>query len=147
MRAKLRLLAVASGWLLCAAGAQAGLGGTLASVHEDAQAFAARSSQAVQGTATVFSQTLPNSLTVRQYVDVNGLVFAVGWEGPVLPDLERLLGPFHPVYALAVRQQKRGVSVQTPELVIESGGMMRAFNGRALLPAKLPAGIAPQDIR
>jgi hypothetical protein len=80
-------------------------------------------------------------------VDVTGLVFAVGWEGPVLPDLERLLGSFHPVYALAVRQQKRGVSIQTPELVIESGGMMRAFNGRALLPAKLPAGIAHQDIR
>jgi hypothetical protein len=51
------------------------------------------------------------------------------------------------VYALAVRQQRRGVSIQTPELVIESGGMMRSFSGRAYLPTKLVGTLAAQDIR
>jgi hypothetical protein len=80
-------------------------------------------------------------------VDHDGLVFAVAWEGPLLPDFARLLGSAYPVYQEALRQQKRGVSVQGAELVIESGGMMRAFNGRAYLPGRLPAGLTAQDIR
>jgi hypothetical protein len=133
--------------LLCTGNARAALAGDLASVQNDALAFGARTNQTVQTAATVYTLSLPNGLLVRQYVDAAGLVFAVGWEGPVLPDFERLLGPYFPVYSVAVRQQKRGVSIQTPELVIESGGMMRSFSGRALLPARLPAAIAAQDIR
>jgi hypothetical protein len=141
------LLLGALGWLLCASDARAALAGDVASVQNDAQAFAARTSQAVQAGATVYTQSLSNGLQVRQYVDAAGLVFAVGWEGPVLPDFERLLGPYYPAYMVAVRQQKRGVSIQTPELVIESGGMMRSFSGRALLPSRMPAAMASQDIR
>jgi hypothetical protein len=147
LRTRKWLLAAAMGWLLCTSDARAALASDLASVQSDAQAFGALTSQTMLAAATVYSQTLPNGLVVRQYVDAAGLVFAVGWEGPVLPDFARLLGPYYPVYTLAVRQQKRGVNIQTPELVIESGGMMRSFSGRALLPARLPAAMAPLDIR
>jgi len=95
----------------------------------------------------VYSQQLPDGQIVRQYLDATGLVIAVGWEGPVLPDFERLLGPYFQAYIVAVRQQKRGVSIKTLDLVIESGGMMRSFVGRAYLPAKIPANLAPQYIR
>jgi hypothetical protein len=80
-------------------------------------------------------------------VNAAGLVFAVGWEGPVQPDFERLLGPYFQVYAVAVRQQRRGVSVQAADVVIESGGMMRSFVGRAYLPPSVPATLPAQDIR
>jgi hypothetical protein len=80
-------------------------------------------------------------------VDANGRVFAVGWEGPTLPDFARLLGTHFSRYADAVRQQKRGVSVQAATLVIESGGRMGSFAGRAFLPAQLPARLNAQDIR
>ena len=147
VRGRQWLLAGALGCLLCTSDARAALAGDLPSVQSDAQAFAALTSQTVVAAATVYTQTLPNGLVVRQYVDSAGLVFAVAWEGPVLPDFGRLLGSYYPVYTLAVRQQKRGVNIQTPELVIESGGMMRSFSGRALLPARLPAAMAPLDIR
>jgi hypothetical protein len=65
----------------------------------------------------------------------------------VLPDFERLLGAHYATYLEAVRLQRRGVSVQGPALVIESGGMMRAFSGRAYLPNLLPRQLSAQDIR
>ncbi len=133
--------------LLWASSAWAALGGDLASVQADQQAWAASSSQSVLAGATLYSQTLPNGVTVRQYLDASGHVFAVGWSGPVLPDFARLLGLHFQAYADALRQQKHGVSVQGAALVIESGGMMRAFSGRAYLPGQLPAALTAQDIR
>jgi hypothetical protein len=123
------------------------LGADLASVEADQKAWDASSTQAVLAGATRLTQTLPDGITVRQYVDASGCVFAVAWEGPVLPDFVRLLGAHFAVYAQAVRQQKHGVSVRGADLVIESGGMMRSFSGRAYLPGKLPAGLSQQDLR
>ena len=142
-----KMLAATSISLLCAGEALAALAGDLASVGRDASAFDASTSQTAKGAATVYTQSLSNGLLVRQYVDARGLVFAVAWEGPVLPDFERLLGTAFQIYAVAVRQQKRGVTIQNPDLVIESGGMMRSFAGRAFLPAKLPPNLTVQDIR
>ena len=133
--------------LLSAGSAWAKLGGDLASVQADQLAWGASSTSAPITGATIYTQTLPNGVTVRQYVNASGLVFAVGWEGPVQPDFERLLGPHFQTYATAQRQQRRGVSVQTADVVVESGGMMRSFNGRAYLPSGLPTGLSPQDIR
>ena len=133
--------------LLWASGAWAALGGDLASVQADQQAWSASSSPSVLPGATLYSQTLANGVTVRQYLDAGGQVFAVAWSGPVLPDFARLLGPHFQAYADALRQQKHGVSVQGAALVIESGGMMRAFSGRAYLPGQLPTALTAQDIR
>ena len=133
--------------LLSAGSAWAHLGGDLASVQADQQAWGAGSSSPTITGVTVYTQALPNGVIVRQYVNASGLVFAVGWEGPVQPDFERLLGSYFQTYTTAQRQQRRGVNVQTSDIVMESGGMMRSFNGRAYLPSALPAGLAAQDIR
>ena len=89
--------------LFCASVVHAELAGDLASVSRDAQAFGATtSSQTLQGVATVYTQSIPNGVTVRQYVDAAGLVFGVAWEGPVLPDFERLLGASFQTYMATV---------------------------------------------
>ncbi len=132
--------------LLVPGSAWAFLGGDLASVQADQQAWGASVTQAAVAGATVYSQLLPNGVTVRQYVDAAGKVFGVGWEGPVQPDFERLLGSSFAAYLDALSRQRRGVSVQSAALVLESGGMMRAFTGRALLPGKLPVTLSAQDI-
>ena len=41
---------------------------------------------------------------------------------------------------------RRGVRIELPDLVVEAGGHLRAYTGRALLPALLLAGVAPADI-
>ena len=86
-------------------------------------------------------------MTVREYVDGSGNVFAVGWDGPVLPDFERLLGSHFAAYQAAMQTARRGVGIHSADLVLESGGMMRAFTGRAYLPSRLPSGFNAQDIR
>lgn len=133
--------------LCCATQVWARLGADVASVQADQQAWDASSTQTALAGATLYSQTLSNGLHVRQYADASGSVFAVAWDGPVLPDFTRLLGEHAGAYADAVRLQQRGVHVRGAALVIESGGMMRSFSGRAYLPAKLPPTVTVQDIR
>ena len=94
--------------LLSAGSAWAHLGGDLASVQADQQAWGAGSSSPTITGVTVYTQALPNGVIVRQYVNASGLVFAVGWEGPVQPDFERLLGSYFQTYTTTQRQQRRG---------------------------------------
>jgi hypothetical protein len=41
----------------------------------------------------------------------------------------------------------RLVRFESPDLVIESSGKMRAFSGRAWVPAMLPSGVTAADIQ
>lgn len=141
-----RIRLAVSALLFVGNSAWAALGGNLASVQSDQQAFAATSTLSANAGGTLYTQNLPNGLIIRQYVDAVGNVYAVAWEGPVLPDFQRLLGASYPSYQQAVLQQQRGVRLQTPTLVIESGGMMRSFVGRAYLPAQLPATLSAPNI-
>jgi hypothetical protein len=140
------LLATLLGTWLCGT-AWARLGGDVASVQADQQAWGGTTTHTWLAGTTLYTHQLPDGMQVRQYVDASGLVFAVAWEGPVLPDFERLLGASFQTYTAAQRQQKRGVNLQNVDLVIESGGMMRSFAGRAYLPPKLPVNLLARDIR
>ncbi|MCX8518023.1 MAG: DUF2844 domain-containing protein [Rhodoferax sp.] len=124
----------------------AALGSNQASVASEQQDWGATVSTSALPGATLYHLTLGNGLTVREYVDSAGTVFAIGWEGPVLPDFKRLLAAYFASYQQAVRSQQHGVNLNTPALVLESGGRMRAFVGRAYLPAKLPSGISVNAI-
>ena len=139
--------ALASGLLLASGVTHAHLGGNEASVQADGSAWQAPVT-VVRGTRfTAMTHTTPEGMKVRQFLSATGLVFAVAWDGPVLPDMERLLGGYFPPYQNALQQRKRSVRVDTPSLVVESGGMMRAFVGRAYLPDLLPAGVSAADIQ
>jgi hypothetical protein len=93
-----------------------------------------------------------NGVRVREFLTRNGIVFAVTWSGPVVPDLRMLLGPSFDSYAKAVAALKqpglhRSLRIATPDLVVESGGHMRAYSGRAYLPLLIPAGASAADLR
>jgi hypothetical protein len=96
--------------------------------------------------ATLFTQQRLSGVTLRQYVNPAGLVFAVAWEGPVLPDFRSLLGAYFPRYTEALRQQNRHVHILSSDLIVDAGGMMRAFSGHAYLPAYLPPTLSGADI-
>jgi hypothetical protein len=135
--------------------AHASLGGDSASVEADRVHMnvkhAARLTPSSTSSFTVHETTLPTGTLVRQYVSRAGVVFAVTWSGPFLPDLRQLLGPHFDT--MVVRQAKRDhaghrfVSQHESDLVIESGGHPRSFVGRAYLPSALPAGVAEKDIQ
>ena len=152
------MLASSRGWgalgrnALCALGAlawcsaaTAGLGGNLATLASAGPASSTASSPLAG--ATLVTQRLADGVTLRHYVNPAGQVFAVGWDGPVLPDFDRLLGDYRPRYSEARRLQSRQVHIQSSDLVLEAGGMMRAFSGHAYLPALLPPTLSGADIR
>ena len=126
--------------------AHAYLGGLEASVQTDAAKWQAPAVVVRKAQFALYTQTTPDGVTVRQYVSPTGIVFAVAWEGPVLPDLEVLLATYFSIYRDALQQRRRSVRIDSPALFLESGGMMRAFVGRAYIPAQIPVGMAAVDI-
>jgi len=100
------------------------------------------------GKFSVHEIRLPTGTVVRQYVSPAGMVFAVSWQGPTLPDLQQVLGRYFEQYSDAARTQGAGPRAsQQPGLVVQSGGHMRAFFGRAYIPQMLPRGISAAEIQ
>ena len=92
----------------------------------------------------------PSGTTVREYVSAAGTVFAVAWQGPVMPDLRQILGRYFDRYITAAAGKHAGhrhSEVREADLVVQSNGHVRSFSGRAYLPQLLPQGVTVEEIR
>ncbi|WP_260858948.1 DUF2844 domain-containing protein [Paraburkholderia sp. BCC1885] len=103
---------------------------------------------------TVNQTTLPSGTVVNEYVAANNTVFALSWHGPTQAPLQTLLGSYFPAYVdglAAVHAANGGghgpAAVHQSALVVETGGHMGAFSGRAYLPRALPQGVSADDIK
>lgn len=100
---------------------------------------------------TELKTTLESGTEVHEYVNTKGTVFAVSWSGPFLPDLKEVLGDKFDTMVNHVQQRPGGarsqVRLQQDDVVIFSGGRPGAFNGRAWIPALLPAGFDTNAVR
>lgn len=114
-----------------------------------------RALAANNGVSTLFSQherVLGSGTTVREFTRADGLVFAVSWEGPVLPDLNELLGNYFSTFMEGVKQERQSAGRGSPlqisrdGLVVRSNGRMRNFFGHAYAPALVPAGVEITDV-
>lgn len=130
--------------------AAATLGGDEASIAVDqAQMKATRRIVGSQKYTTHEIQ-MPSGTLVTEYLSAQGQVFAVTWKGPLKPDLQQILGSHFADYLTASigKHTRRGpVLVRQPGLVIQSGGHMRAFSGRAYIPQMFPSGVSVDDIQ
>lgn len=143
------LLATNALWI---APACAALGGDAASAAADEAEMHGIATSAPRQQYDLLEITNDSGMRLREYLDRSGNVFAVSWSGPVLPDLQRLLGAHYAQYAAAIASLEhpglhRSVRVSTPELVAESTGHLRAYAGRAYLPALVPAGVLAAELR
>ncbi|WP_345944656.1 DUF2844 domain-containing protein [Variovorax sp. dw_954] len=131
--------------------AGATLGGTESSVGADQTHMHARREKKDGSGYSVHEITLPSATAVREFVSAaSGQVFAVAWQGPFMPDLKQVLGDHFDDFVESARRVPHAsgsLSVRKPELVIHSGGHMRAFSGMAYLPGQLPEGFDIEDIR
>jgi len=131
---------------------RAALGGDAASVASDADALQGVIHSTPLQQYDIHEITSGNGMRLREFLDRNGLVFAVVWSGPAMPDLQKLLGASYQTYTTAVAAAnhpglKRPLRIATSDLVVESEGHMRAYTGRAYLPALIPAGTSAADLR
>lgn len=131
----------------------AGLGQDVGSVESDrAHMQGALRVTQVQAYAVHEIQS-PNGTVVREYVSTSGKVFAVAWQGPWLPDMRQILAGYFESYQSGAQMRQRSrlglrpMTIQQPGLVVQSGGHMRWFAGRAYVPDMLPQGVKAETLR
>jgi len=129
------------------------LGGDESSVSADVAHMKA-SVKVTPGEAfAVHEMNAEGSPVVREYVSPAGRVFGVAWQGSSVPDLQQLLGTYFQQYSAAAKAAKAGhpgrrpLNIQRPGLVVQTGGHMRSFSGRAYDPGLLPQGVGADAIR
>ena len=130
--------------------ASATLGETATSTEIDRVAMNATLRMLPTALYTVHEIQTPSGTTLREYVSSDGTVFAVAWQGPVMPDLRQVLGSYFDRYtagAAAKHAGHRHVEVRESDLVVQSSGHMRSFSGKAYLPQLLPQGVTVGEIR
>jgi len=133
--------------------AWASLGGDVSTIQADQVHMQGTRRMIAAGPYTVHEIQASNRTVVREYVSADGKVFAVAWHGPWFPDMGQLLGSYFEQYQAAMQMQssthivRRPVSVNQPGLVVQIGGHIRAFSGRAYVPEMLPSGVRVEDIQ
>jgi hypothetical protein len=96
--------------------------------------------------------TTPQGTVVKEFISPAGIVFAVSWRGPVMPNLAQTLGSSYFGMLTAAEQQQRAllghdhVQLRTPQLVVHAGGHMRQFFGVAYVPSLLPPNVSIADL-
>ncbi len=95
---------------------------------------------------------MDSGTVVSEYATPAGLVFAISWQGPTLPDLSTLLGSYFPTFqseAAASRSQRSlgtPLLIKTNGLVVRSRGRMGDFSGQAWAPALIPTDVNIADV-
>jgi hypothetical protein len=108
--------------------------------NDQVRMHATAHSAASQAAYTVHLLTPPSGTVVREYVASSGT--GVAWEGPTLPDLKTTLGDaFDPYVAATATRRATPLAVSSRDLVMFSGGHLRAFAGHGYLPQAVPAGV------
>ena len=107
---------------------------------------------AANGRYTVHEVLLESGTTVREYTDPAGIVFAVSWKGPVLPDFGAMLGSYFTTFQLHTEQARNSgirrapVNMERDGLVVHSQGHMRNFFGNAYAPSLVPTDVNINDV-
>ncbi|HVN71450.1 MAG TPA: DUF2844 domain-containing protein [Desulfomonilia bacterium] len=151
---KVILSAVLLGVLAYPLSALAVLGGDVTSVHADRARMKAALRSTHSEAYTVHEILSPNGTMVKEYSAPNGKVFAVVWQGPFMPNLHELFGHYFEQYSKAAQTRKsnqqhiRGpLLIRQPGLVVQTGGHMRAYFGKAYIPEMVPQGVNIEDIK
>jgi hypothetical protein len=139
--------------VLLALPAFAGLGEDSSSVDAD-QAHIQGERRITQASSySVHEIKAPTGTIVREYVSASGQVFGVAWQGPWLPNMQQILASYFETYRQASEVQanshtgRRPLVINQADLVVRSGGHMRAFAGQAYVPTLLPKGVTAATIQ
>jgi hypothetical protein len=146
----IRAGAIAAAVAALAVPARASLGGNEASVQADAQQMDGGVRVTPGDRYTVYEIARRSGVVVREYLSPTGIVFAVAWEGPWMPDMRVVLGTYFDRYSQAHRPKRghhRSFAVEEPDFVVHARGHMRAFYGEAYVLTLLPAGVDALEIR
>jgi hypothetical protein len=130
--------------------ASATLGQPESSIAAETQLNRASIKQSQVGAYRVHEMQLPSGTVLREYAGLDGKVFAVTWSGPFMPNLKQALGTYFDEFSAQIgtaHATRKHLVIRQPDLVVESGGHMRAHHGRAYLPQAIPSGVSIGDLK
>jgi hypothetical protein len=130
--------------------AWAGLGETVGSVRIDQAMLRGKLASFARQGYSMQQITAPDGAIVKEYVSPGGIVFGIAWQGPAMPNLAQLLGPYFSQFEQAAqsrRARRAPLVLNTSQLVVESGGHLRSFHGRAYVPGLLPSNVSEAEVR
>lgn len=132
--------------------ARASLGGNLDSVGADRLHMKANLTVTSKDNYNVHQIQAPEGTIVDEYVSSTGTVFAVAWRGHFMPDMQQLMGTYFNQYSAALQSQQthfghQPLNIKQAGLVVQTGGHMRNYFGRAYIPSLLPSGLNPDQIQ
>jgi len=130
------------------------LGGDLSSVQTDQTRMrASRVTTSAAQAVSVHDIRLADGSSIRQFVNAQGIVYAVAWSTRMKPDFAQMLGRHAAEFDAGVAAKprapglQRGAIVDRGDLVVHSAGRPGAFVGKAWLKSQLPAGVSGDAIR
>ena len=134
---------------LTAVPAWAVLGESMQSVQRDQQMMQGALITMTRQGYSIQQISTRSGQVIKEYVTPDGTVFGVSWQGPTIPNLQRLLGSYFTHFQAAQSSTRRHgpLVVRNDEVVIESGGHMRSFHGRAYVPRLLPEAVPQAAVR
>lgn len=149
---RLRLTAVMAIALGSSLPALASLGGDVNSVAADRTHMNASVNVTHSDAYDMHEIQSPGGTVVDEYVSSAGKVFAVAWHGQFPPQMQQILGAYFQQYTAALQAQPkhyghRPLNIQTPGFVVQTGGHMGAYFGRAYIPEMLPQGMKADEIK
>ena len=153
MRVFLRVLTAGLGALI-ATHAYATLGEKLGSSTATSQSKLVASVSSINKSAyTDNVTTLESDVVIHEYSRADGTVFAVAWQGPVMPDMQQLLGTYFSKFigARANSSMPAGglsqLNSTQSDLVVHSSGRLGRFNGLIYVPSLVPAGLDVEHLQ
>ncbi len=130
----------------------AALGGDVSSVAVDQAHLRATLHSTQKVGYAVHELRAETGIVVHEFSTPEGKIFAVAWEGPILPDLRQLLGShFDDFQRAAEMRNRKGVRgplfIQQNGLTVELGGHMRSYRGKAYLSNEMPGSLKAEELR
>jgi len=122
------------------------LGGTTASILAEQKQFNSQLTSSQQNGYSLYTQTLTSGTIVQEYIAPSGIIFAISWSGPSLPNIQAIFGNYYANYLSAAEKSRRSIYTSSESLVIQSTGMMGAFQGFAFLPKLAPTGFTVNNL-
>lgn len=121
---------------------RAALGGTV---------MPAASSSSLPSSIRVYQMQV-GAVTIKEFADASGQIFAISWRGTKYPKLDSLLGRFYAEYAGKQKTTPKGRrfphhDINTDNVTVSFAGHAPFLFGSAILNGHLPAGVNPGDLQ
>ncbi|HEX7674020.1 MAG TPA: DUF2844 domain-containing protein [Bdellovibrio sp.] len=106
------------------------------------------------GAAYSVREITTSARTVREFVNADGVVFAVAWVGEGRPDFTDVFGDYYSKYKTALAQSRltqprvrNHLAINTSDIVVKNSAMGSMMKGFAYIPNLLPSGVAAEDLK